>query len=171
MIKKSTLSTETRHSVSTKQPSPVFDIYGAPGHLIRRAQQILVSLFLEQTGGIVTPIQYGVLSVLEFQGPLDQVTLSQRLALDVSTSGSTLARMEKKGWIMRGIHPDDRRKRQVILTEPGLKLLLSLRDDVETVQHLLLNPLAPNERAVFMRLLGKVVDLNNEISRAPLRIK
>jgi DNA-binding MarR family transcriptional regulator len=150
---------------------PVFDIYGAPGHLIRRAQQILVSLFLEQTGGVITPVQYGVLAVLESQGEVDQITLAQRLALDASTSGAMLERMEKKGWIARRMHPEDRRRRLVSLTESGRTLLMELRDDVETVQHRLLDPLDPKERAVFMRLLGKVVHLNNDVSRAPLRIE
>jgi DNA-binding MarR family transcriptional regulator len=149
----------------------VFDVYGAPGHLIRRAQQILVSLFLEQTGGVITPIQFGALAVLEAHGDLDQITLGQRLALDASTSGSTLERMEKKGWIARRIDPEDRRRRLVSLTAEGRALLEDLRDDVETVQHRLLDPLDPKERAVFMRLLGKVVHLNNDVSRAPLRIE
>lgn len=150
---------------------PVFDIYNAPGHLIRRAQQILVSLFLEQTAGVITPIQYGVLAVLESHGELDQITLAQRLALDASTSGATLERMEKKGWIDRRVHPEDRRRRLVSMTEAGRTLLVDLRDDVETVQHRLLDPLDPKERAVFMRLLEKVVHLNNDVSRAPLRIE
>lgn len=148
---------------------PIFDIYSAPGHLIRRAQQILVSLFLEQTGGVITPVQFGVLAVLESQGELDQITLAQRLALDASTSGSALERVEKKGWIARRVHDEDKRRRLVRLTEEGRALLVELRDDVETVQHRLLDSLDPKERAVFMRLLAKLVNLNNDASRAPLR--
>ncbi len=150
---------------------PIFDIYSAPGHLIRRAQQILVSLFLEQTGGVITPIQFGVLAVLESQGELDQITLAQRLALDASTSGSTLERIEKKGWITRRAHDEDKRRRLVSLSDEGRTLLVALRDDVETVQHRLLDSLDPKERAVFMRLLAKLVNLNNDVSRAPLRIE
>lgn len=150
---------------------PIFDIYSAPGHLIRRAQQILVSLFLEQTGGVITPIQFGVLAVLESQGELDQITLAQRLALDASTSGSTLERVEKKGWIVRRVHDEDKRRRLVSLTDEGRALLVALRDDVETVQHRLLDSLDPKERAIFMRLLAKLVNLNNDVSRAPLRIE
>jgi len=150
---------------------PLFDIYSAPGHLIRRAHQILVSLFLEQTGGVITPIQFGILAVLESQGELDQVTLAQRLALDASTSGSTLERLEKKGWISRRVHENDKRRRMVSLARDGQVLLQKLLDDVETVQHRLLNPLDPKERVVFMRLLAKVVNLNNDVSRAPLRVE
>jgi len=150
---------------------PIFDIYSAPGHLIRRAQQILVSLFLEQTGGVITPIQFGVLAVLESQGELDQITLAQRLALDASTSGSALERVEKKGWITRRVHDQDKRRRLVSLTDEGRALLLALRDDAEAVQHRLLDSLDPKERAIFMRLLTKVVNHNNDVSRAPLRIE
>ncbi|RIX83196.1 MarR family winged helix-turn-helix transcriptional regulator [Acidovorax cavernicola] len=149
----------------------LFDIYSSPGHLIRRSQQILVSLFLEQTKGVITPIQFGVLAVLESQGELDQVTLAQRLALDASTSGSTLERLEKKGWISRRMHEGDRRRRMVSLASDGRALLQELLDDVETIQQRLLDPLDPKERVVFMRLLTKVVHLNNDVSRAPLRIE
>ena len=126
-------------------------------------------MFLEQTGGVITPIQFGVLAVLESQGELDQVTLAQRLALDASTSGSTLERLEKKGWISRRVDENDRRRRMVSLARDGHVLLQKLLDDVETVQHRLLDPLDPKERVVFMRLLAKVVNLNNDVSRAPLR--
>lgn len=147
----------------------IFDIYKSPGHLVRRAQQIVVSLFIEHTGDAITPIQYGVLAVLEASGDLDQITLAQRMALDASTSGNVLERMQKRGWIHRQVDPTDRRRRIVSLTESGRNVLEELLDDVVAVQHTLLEPLDPKERAVFMRLLSKMVEANNERSRAPLK--
>ncbi|MBF3851489.1 winged helix-turn-helix transcriptional regulator [Burkholderia pseudomallei] len=147
-----------------------FEIYKAPGHLIRRAQQILVAIFLEQTGGRITPIQFGVLAVLLSSGELDQVTLSQRMALDASTSGAAIERMEKKGWILRATDPADRRRRLLSVTSEGRNIFEELKDDVEVVQHRVLEPLDPKERVVFMRLLTKLVHLNNDNSRVPLRL-
>ena len=147
-----------------------FDIYNAPGHLIRRAQQILVSIFVEQTQGRITPIQFGVLAVLLSSGELDQISLAQRMALDASTSWSTLERMEKKGWISRKMDLSDRRRRLLSVTATGKEIFDELRDDVQTVQHLVLDPLDPKERVIFMRLLAKLVHLNNDSSRAPLRM-
>jgi DNA-binding MarR family transcriptional regulator len=149
---------------------PLYDFYRAPGHLIRRAHQIVGSLFVSQTDNQVTPIQYGLLAVLAETDGLDQVTMARRLALDASTSGNTLERMAQKGWVVRKVDPEDRRRRVLSLTPAGRKLFEKLMDDVETVQQRLLDPLDPKERVVFMRLLTKLVQENNEFSRVPLRL-
>jgi DNA-binding MarR family transcriptional regulator len=150
---------------------PRYDIYRAPGHLIRRAQQIVASLFISQTQNQVTPIQYALLAMLADSDGLDQVTLARRVALDASTSGNTLERMAQKGWVERKIDPQDRRRRVLSLTPEGRHIFESLIDDVETVQERLLDPLDPKERVVFMRLLTKLVQENNEFSRVPLRLE
>ena len=49
--------------------------YDAPGHLIRRAQQLAVAIFMEETAGCdVTPVQYAILSAL-----IDDPALLHRL--------------------------------------------------------------------------------------------
>jgi DNA-binding MarR family transcriptional regulator len=149
----------------------LFDVEKAPGHLIRRAQQIVVSLFLEHTGGQLTPIQFGLLAALAADEGLDQVSLAQRMALDPSTTGSALERMEAKGWIERRADPQDKRRRVLFLTRSGKTMYEARCDDAEAVQHHLLDPLDPKERVVFMRLLTKLVVLNNEKSRAPARAR
>jgi DNA-binding MarR family transcriptional regulator len=148
-----------------------YDIYRTPGHLIRRAQQIVGSLFITQTQNQVTPIQYALLAMLAESDGLDQVTLARRVALDASTSGNTLERMAQKGWVERKVDPEDRRRRVLSLTQAGRAVFEDLIDDVETVQQLLLKPLDPKERVVFMRLLTKLVQENNEFSRVPLRME
>lgn len=148
---------------------PSFDINRAPGHLLRRAQQIVVSLFYSQTQNRVTPIQYALMSVLADSDGIDQVTLAGKVALDASTSGNTLERLARRGWIERHTDPLDRRRRILSLTTEGRANFVGLIDDVETIQHLLLDALDPKERVVFMRLLTKLVEKNNALSRVPLR--
>ena len=66
-----------------------------PGYHIRRLQQIAVAIFLQETDGFgVTPIQYGVLLTVNRQPGLDQRTLAGSIALDTSTTGSLLDRLE-----------------------------------------------------------------------------
>lgn len=147
-----------------------FDVYSAPGHLIRRAQQIVVSLFIDQTNNAITPVQYGFLALLaEFDG-IDQVSLAGALALDTSTSASTLDRLESKGWILRRIDPEDRRRRLLSLTPEGRVVFEQFITDVENVQQRLLEPLESAERKEFMRLLTKLVRVNNDQSRVPLKL-
>ena len=55
---------------------PLEELYQRPGFLIRRAQQIAVSLFLEETGELgITNTQYGILMVLKEQPGIDQISL------------------------------------------------------------------------------------------------
>ncbi|MGD9942875.1 MAG: MarR family winged helix-turn-helix transcriptional regulator [Burkholderiaceae bacterium] len=150
-------------------PPDAFEFYDAPGHLIRRAQQIAVSIFMEETAEFdLTPVQFALLEVLRREQGLDQVTLANRVALDASTSGSAMGRLESKGLIVRRLDPEDRRRRLLYLTADGEALVLRMRAAVVAAQARILEPLAPAERELFCDLLRKLVDLNNERSRAPL---
>ena len=63
--------------------------------MIRRAHQIAVSLFLEETGELgITNRQYGILLVLKHQPGIDQITVAKLLGLDRSTTGMVLAKLE-----------------------------------------------------------------------------
>ncbi|MFT2657880.1 hypothetical protein ACMWPY_28050, partial [Escherichia coli] len=57
-----------------KDESQLIDLYEHPGHLLRRAQQISVSIFHDETGGIITPVQYAILRMLSNHPGIDQVT-------------------------------------------------------------------------------------------------
>lgn len=142
------------------------DLYDQPGHLIRRAQQIAVSMFAEALGRDVTPVQYAVLRMLQERPGIDQVTLAALVALDTSTTADIAARLEAKGWILREVLP--RRQRRLALTPDGEAVLTRLVPGLRTMNEAMLARLAPEERTEFMRLLGKFVAMNNGQSRAPL---
>ena len=143
------------------------DLYGQPGHLIRRAQQIAVSKFFESLGRDVTPVQYAILRMLQERPGIDQVTLAQEVALDTSTTAEIAARLEAKGWIVRELLA--RRQRRLLLTAEGEAVLQRLVPALAEMNKQLLSRLDDAERLEFMRLLRKFVQLNNEQSRAPLR--
>lgn len=145
------------------------DLYEQPGHLIRRAQQIAVSMFLDAVGRDVTPVQYAVLRMLQERPGIDQVTLAREVALDTSTTADIAARLEAKGWIERRLLP--RRQRSLVLTEAGRALLARLIPGIHRLNEDILEPLSPQERAEFMRLLRKFVRMNNAQSRAPLALR
>jgi DNA-binding MarR family transcriptional regulator len=143
------------------------DLYSQPGHLIRRAHQIAVSVFYETLGREVTPIQYAVLRMLQERPGIDQVTLAKEVALDTSSTADIAARLEAKGWIVRDILA--RGQRRLTLTPDGISMLASLVPGIQVVQQALLGRLDEAEQTEFLRLLRKFVVLNNELSRAPLR--
>ena len=130
---------------------PAFDLFEQPGHLIRRAQQISVAMFVEALGGDVTPVQYALLRMLQKRPGLDQVTLAQAVALDTSTTADIAARLEAKGWILREVLA--RRQRCLSLTPAGLAVLDRVAPALGAMNQALLSRLNADERLEFMRLL------------------
>ena len=138
-----------------------------PGHLIRRAQQIAVAMFVEALGRDVTPVQYAVMRMLQERPGLDQVSLAREVALDTSTTADIAARLEGKGWNLREVLP--RRQRRLLLTAAGEAVLARLLPGIQRMNVAMLGGLEADEREIFMRLLRKFVALNNDLSRAPHR--
>ena len=143
------------------------DLFDQPGHLIRRAQQISVSMFFDAVGRDVTPIQYAVLRMLQERPGIDQVTLAREVALDTSTTADIAARLEAKGWIVRRLLA--RRQRSLELTDAGRAMLARLVPGIHALNEAMLGALEPGERKQLMRLLRKFVQVNNAQSRAPLK--
>jgi DNA-binding MarR family transcriptional regulator len=143
------------------------ELHQQPGHLIRRAHQIAVSMFLEALGRELTPVQYAVLRKLQDRPGIDQVTLASEVALDTSTTAELAVRLEAKGWLVRQMLP--RRQRSLSLTDEGQALLARLEPALQAMHSAMLNGLTEAERSQFLHLLHKFVSLNNEQSRAPLR--
>lgn len=146
------------------------DLIDMPGHLIRRLQQIASALFLDQAKAFdFTPVQYAALVAIGNHPGLDQTTLCNEIALDRSTIGDVVGRLEKRGLIKRANGAADRRTKLLHITAAGSRLIRDIEPAVEATQRLILAPLKANERSAFMQMLKHLVHLNNEHSRAPLR--
>ncbi len=79
--------------------------------MIRRAHQIAVSLFLEETGELgITNRQYGIMLVLKAQPGIDQITVAKLLGLDRSTTGMVLSKLEDAGLVGRVVGANDRQE-------------------------------------------------------------
>ncbi len=143
-----------------------------PGHLIRRLQQIAFALFLDQAKALdFTPVQYAALYAVGNNPGIDQTALCNAVALDRSTIADVVGRLEKKGLITRRSGAADRRTKSLTITPAGRRLLCDIEPAVLETQRLILAPLKPGERSIFMQMLTRLVHLNNERSRAPLRPK
>lgn len=135
-----------------------FDFEHAPGHLIRRAQQLAVAVFMEETVAFdVTPVQYAILNALMDSSGVDQVTLAGRVAFDAATSGSVIGRLEAKGWVRREADTQDKRRKLLWLTPEGEKAALQMKRAVVRAQGRIVGPLAPAEREQLIALLHKLV--------------
>ena len=98
-------------------------LWSRPGFLVRRLHQIHAAMFAEECGAFnITPVQYGLMTILLEQPGLDQISLASRM-----------------------------------------------ESHMKRAQERLMAPFGESDRATFLKLLGRLVDANNEWSRAPLR--
>ena len=148
------------------------DIDLQPGYAIRRLHQISVGIFLQSVGeGGVTPVQYAALQVVSNLPGIDQRTLARNIALDTSTTGGVVDRLEARGWLERRTSPEDRRARQLFLTRAGDQTLAETIPAMLRAQEQILAPLTESQRKAFMRMLQVLVTQNNDMSRAPSDIR
>ncbi|WP_432262304.1 MarR family winged helix-turn-helix transcriptional regulator [Cupriavidus sp. TMH.W2] len=143
-------------------------LYDKPGHLIRRLQQIATTVFLEETAGFdTTPVQYGALAAVRAHPGIDQLRVAQAIGFDRNTISGVVERLEAKGLVSRETGTD-RRTKLLYLTEAGKALLQQMYPGTERAQDRMLTGLTKAEKAAFVKMLKRVVDANNEVSRVPV---
>ncbi len=128
----------------------------APGHLIRRAQQIHTDLWSREVGDVLTGPQYATLVAIAGWENLDQKKAGELASLDKSTVGGVIKRLESKGWVTRATSPLDARRRILLLTDYALGELPAISAAAERVQRGLLRPLASDEARQLITLLHAV---------------
>ena len=146
------------------------DIHDVPGHLIRRCQQIAVAIFLEEFRDTsLTPVQYAALATVHRRPGIDQITLVNLIAVDRSTIGAILRGLEERGFLKRVTPKHNQRIKQLFILPKGEALLRSGLPAIKRVQERILAPLPESEQATFLKLLARIVEGNNEFSRAPMK--
>lgn len=145
-------------------------VWSRPGFLVRRLHQIHCALFYEECSeGGVTPVQYGILTVLASNAWLDQTAIGLEVGLDRTTTADVIRRLEEKGWVTRRVNEEDRRSRQTAITVKGQAIMHDLQRGMERSQQRMLQELPVDERKTFMFLLRKLVEANNHHGRATLK--
>lgn len=131
-----------------------------PGHLIRRLQQRSTQLFqlaMKQMGYDLTSVQFAAMQVLKENPGLEQAQMAELIAYDRATIGGVIDRLEKKGYILRVVSPQDRRAREVSLTESGEAVLADVYPVIEALQQDILQKLDSAEQQQFLTLAKKVI--------------
>jgi DNA-binding MarR family transcriptional regulator len=147
---------------------PLDILYSKPGHLIRRAHQIAVALFMEECASYdVTPVQYAALVAIKETPGIAATQLSAMVAFDPATLGKVIERLEVKKLVSRRMTEVDKRAKCLFLTREGQTLVESIEPAVMRSQERILAPLGVKDRKTFVRLLDQMVETNNYASRAP----
>lgn len=146
------------------------EIHAMPGHLIRRLQQIAVSVFTDRVskaGFDITPVQFAALSTIADNPGLDQASLAGLIAYDRVTIGGVVDRLVQKDLVDRAVSSTDRRARELRLTGQGGRTLKKLQPVALKAQEDMTTGLTDAETRLFLKLLKKTTDAGNTRSRAP----
>lgn len=164
------LAVQTRPRPALKVLAERLPLWRRPGYLIRRLHQIHYSLFFEECAPFgITPVQYGLLTILSTHPDADQVTLANALGIDRTNVADVLRRLEQGGLIDRRRNAEDRRMVLARLTPQGEDLVERMHPSMATAQERLLSVLSEAEREVFLSTLMRLLEANNRYGRAPLK--
>jgi DNA-binding MarR family transcriptional regulator len=156
---------------SAGPPWTLDDAYRGPGHLIRRLQQIAVAIFMDEFKSLdITPVQHiALVAVRDYPG-LEQQAIADLIAIDRSSAGRIFSFLEQRGLIKRVTPKQNRRTKQAFVTPAGLRLLNLSARLIRKAEERILKVLSDKEKQAFMDELVRLVDVNNTLSRAPLRM-
>jgi DNA-binding MarR family transcriptional regulator len=158
-----------RHRGNGSAELPLAD---RPGFLVRRLHQIHVALFAEECAPFgITPVQFSVLTALERHAPLDQVSLAGEVGIDRANCTDVLRRLEERELIRRVASEVDSRAKLCDLTPAGRKLLARLAPAAQRAHDRTVHALPKAEREAFVRSLARLVEANNALGRAKLRLR
>jgi MarR family 2-MHQ and catechol resistance regulon transcriptional repressor len=99
---------------------------------------------------------FGVMEALLHKGSLPVKALGEKVLLTSGSMTAAIDRLERRGWVMRGDDPQDRRSRIVRLTPEGRKTIQALFRTHERDMEQAARRLSEKERAELMRLLRKL---------------
>ena len=99
-------------------------VWTRPGFLVRRLHQIHMAIFLKECAAEqVTPIQWGILTIVKSQPGVGQVELAEELGLDRSNVANVVDRLTRRGVLKQTVSKLDRRKRSIAITPKGVTLM------------------------------------------------
>ena len=136
------------------------DLMRHPGHLLRRAVQVMNLLWDEEVSHTITSPQFAALNALYGEPNLDQRTLGRRISLDRSTMAEVVSRLCDRGLIRTERDPRDGRRKTITLTTRGLHTVQHLIPRTHAMTDRLVGPLGTKERDELLRLLTEVVRAN-----------
>jgi DNA-binding MarR family transcriptional regulator len=148
---------------------PPEDLLLHPGHLMRRALQVMNVLWSEEVSHTITSPQFAALNALHAEPNIDQRTLGALISLDRSTMAEVVARLSTRGLIRSERHASDGRRKTIKLTAKGQRTLQQLIPRTHVMTGRLVGALGGEEQDELLRLLTAVVRSNEIYKTVPGR--
>lgn len=106
---------------------------------------------------VVTPPQWGVMTLLHTSDAMTVGTIGQRRGIDAPTVTGIITRLEQNGLVERHHDREDRRVVKVLLTSEGENILRVLDPVVEAFNQHMLQDLSETERNTFLANLQRII--------------
>ena len=128
-------------------------------HLILEMQRCFVlHLCKELAPGNVSFPQFFLLTYLDQKEVLTMSAIAQKMGHTTAAASGLVARLENRGYILRSVAPDDRRKVMVCITPKGSALVRRIREEMVGNIVKILNYLTPDEQKAWLHVYGKIYD-------------
>lgn len=151
-----------------------------PGYWLFRAHLGVVNAFYEalkaacQEHGkryVVTPPQFGVLSMLDEQAGMTIGAISQRRGVDAATITGIVTRLEQSGLVERRHDRKDRRQVYVHLTAEGADIMRYLPGVAEAYSERIMKGLSQDERQDLIAKLQRIVANLPDVAKGAKDVK
>src|SRR3954447_16137498 len=122
-------------------------VSGFTGFLMRKVSHASFEGFAAIVGRRgLHPMHFGLLSILDAEGPISQLELGQMLGVDPSTMVARMDALEKGGLVERRRSDEDRRAYEISLTAEGRKVLKQLRHQARKYAEVFFRALTAEEQ-------------------------
>ena len=146
-------------------------MWSRPGFLLRRLHQIHYGLFFDECGPAITPLQFGMLTVLtEIPRGVDIGGLANQLGIDRSNTADVARRLVRRGYATQATDKNDRRRLLTQITKEGRQFLKQMELPMRRSQEQLLAPLSVPQRDALMSILKLLVQTYNDKGRTTMQI-
>jgi DNA-binding MarR family transcriptional regulator len=144
--------------MSENIPGPPTALMERLSFLLKRTYALLeatIEAELDRLG--VTGREFGVLTLLDAEGPASQQRLAGRIGVDRTTMVALIDALEEKRLVIRHRDPSNRRAYLLEVTAAGRKRLRDALKAVQRSEQETLAPLSGTESATLIRALQRVV--------------
>ncbi|MCW0212286.1 MAG: MarR family transcriptional regulator [Pseudonocardia sp.] len=133
-------------------------LLAAPGYVARRLHHAYTAVWVRHVDPLLTGPQFAVLTAVDAYPGVEQGSLARAVALDRSTMGSIVRRLEDRGFITRVRPPEDGRKRLLHLTEAGGEMLRVADRRARELDRLLMRDIDAETQDILLTRLNGIAE-------------
>lgn len=157
---------EANNSNPTGPTGGVLSFEGGTGFLLSRTGSLARrrwARMLADRG--LTPHHYGMLMALEERGPVGQHQLAELVGIDPRNAVPVIDVLADRGLLIRDVHPTDRRRRVLALTDPGHKVVADLTQTGAEIEDRFLRALSEADQRTLHNMLLALLASDDEADR------